>query len=123
MVREVGKTIDHVDILFADAGATLGAPFDEHPDEAFVKVMDLNVKSVFNTIRLIAQKNASIENSSRGINTASITGIGVGSLSENATFGYSASKATVIHLMKNLAVELGPKGILLLRLDSRCEES
>jgi len=52
LVREVAKTTDHVDILFANAGATWGAPFDSHPDNAFAKVMDLNVKSVFNTIRL-----------------------------------------------------------------------
>lgn len=52
LVSQVAKTTDHVDVLFANAGATWGAPFDEHPDEAFAKVMDLNVKSVFNTIRL-----------------------------------------------------------------------
>lgn len=51
-MREVEKTTDHVDILFANAGATWGAAFDKHPDGAFAKVMDLNVKSVFNTIRL-----------------------------------------------------------------------
>lgn len=52
LVREVEKTTDHVDILFANAGATWGQAFDKHPDGAFGKVMDLNVKSVFNTIRL-----------------------------------------------------------------------
>ena len=52
LVREVSKTTDHVDILFANAGATWGESFDTHPDAAFAKVMDLNVKSVFNTIRL-----------------------------------------------------------------------
>ena len=41
-----------MDILFANAGATWGEKFDTHPDGAFAKVMDLNVKSVFNTIRL-----------------------------------------------------------------------
>ena len=35
LVREVGKTTDHVDILFANAGATWGAAFDRHPDGAF----------------------------------------------------------------------------------------
>jgi NAD(P)-dependent dehydrogenase (short-subunit alcohol dehydrogenase family) len=48
-VKEVMKTTDHVDILFANAGATWGEAFDTHPDSAFAKVMDLNVKSVFNT--------------------------------------------------------------------------
>jgi NAD(P)-dependent dehydrogenase (short-subunit alcohol dehydrogenase family) len=52
LVCEVAKTTDHVDILFANAGATWGEKFDTHPDQAFAKVMDLNVKSVFNTIRL-----------------------------------------------------------------------
>jgi len=54
-VKEVSKTTDHVDILFANAGATWGEKFDTHPDSAFAKVMDLNVKSVFNTIRLYVQ--------------------------------------------------------------------
>jgi NAD(P)-dependent dehydrogenase (short-subunit alcohol dehydrogenase family) len=106
----------------------------------------LNVKSVFNTIRLFVslllslslsppifgkieetsrierlivdsfapmlQKNATIEDPSRVIITASVAGIGIGSLGKNATFGYSASKAAVIHLAKNLAVELGPRHIL-----------
>jgi NAD(P)-dependent dehydrogenase (short-subunit alcohol dehydrogenase family) len=52
LVQEVAKTTNHVDILFANAGATWGEAFDTHPDTAFAKVMDLNVKSVFNTIRL-----------------------------------------------------------------------
>ncbi len=121
LVKEVSKTTDHVDILFANAGATWGEKFDTHPDAAFAKVMDLNVKSVFNTIRLyvsvssalllklvlqskqladqcscrfapLLQKKATVEDPSRVIVTASIAGLGVGSLGENATFGYSASK-------------------------------
>ena len=52
LVKKVSETTDHVDILFANAGATWGEKFDTHPDGAFAKVMDLNVKSVFNTIRL-----------------------------------------------------------------------
>lgn len=47
LVKEVEKYTDHVDILLANAGATWGASFDEHPESAFAKVMDLNVKSVF----------------------------------------------------------------------------
>ncbi len=78
--------------------------------------MDLNVKSVFTTIRLFApllRKRGSIEDPSRVIITASVAGIGVGSLGDHGTYGYSASKAAVIHLAKNLAVELGPRHILV----------
>ncbi|KAI4145884.1 MAG: hypothetical protein L6R39_003663 [Caloplaca ligustica] len=115
LVKEVQKTTDHVDILFANAGATWGEKFDTHPDSAFAKVMDLNVKSVFNTIRLFApllQRKATQEDPSRVIVTASVAGLGVGHLGEHATFGYSASKAAAIHLTRNLAVELGPRHIL-----------
>jgi NAD(P)-dependent dehydrogenase (short-subunit alcohol dehydrogenase family) len=42
-----------------------------------------------------------------------VAGIGIGSvLTENATFSYSASKSAVLHLARNLAVELGPRNIL-----------
>ena len=56
LVKKVSAKTDHIDILLANAGATWGESFDTHPDKAFAKVMDLNVKSVFNTIRLCVQK-------------------------------------------------------------------
>ena len=61
----------------------------------------------------LLEKKATITDPSRVIITASIAGIGVGSLGEHATFGYSASKAAALHLTRNLAVELGPRGILV----------
>lgn len=51
LAAEVAKHTDKVDILFANAGATWGEAFDKHPESAFSKVMDLNVKSVFYTIQ------------------------------------------------------------------------
>lgn len=116
LVAEVSKTTDHVDILFANAGATWGAPFESTTESSFAKVMDLNVKSVFYTAQKFApllQKVGKIGDPARIIITASVAGLGVGSLGETATFSYSASKAAAISLSKNLAVELGPKGILV----------
>ena len=52
LVREVSKETDHVDILFANAGATWGAYFDQVDEKnGWDKVMDLNVKGVFFTIQ------------------------------------------------------------------------
>lgn len=115
LVAEVAKHTDHVDILFANAGASWGASFDKTPENTFNKVMDLNVKSVFLCVQKFApllRKKASISDPSRVIVTASVAGIGVGSLGEHATFAYSASKAAALHLTRNLAVELAPQGIL-----------
>ncbi|CAM1510035.1 Fc.00g003700.m01.CDS01 [Cosmosporella sp. VM-42] len=114
LLDEVKKHTDHVDILFANAGATWGESFDTHGDAAFAKVMDLNVKAVFNTIRLftpLLQKRAALDDPSRVLITASVAGLGIGTIGKQGTYGYSASKAAVIHLGRNLAVELGPRHI------------
>ena len=60
----------------------------------------------------LLQSQATLSSPSRVIITASVAGIGVGSLGESATFGYSASKAAAIHLARNLAVDLGPRHII-----------
>jgi len=51
LVAEVEKHTDHVDILLANAGATWGEAFDKHPESAFAKVMDLNVRAVFTSVQ------------------------------------------------------------------------
>merc|ERR1712000_88211 len=114
LLEQVKKHTDTIDILFANAGASWGEAFDSHPDSAFAKVMDLNVKAVFNTIQQFApllQKGATKEDPARVLITASVAGRGIGTLGKQGTYGYSASKAAVIHLGRNLAVELGPRHI------------
>ncbi|KAL1978119.1 hypothetical protein VTN31DRAFT_978 [Thermomyces dupontii] len=115
LVAEVSKTTDHVDILLANAGATWGESFDKYPEAAFSKVMDLNVKSVFYLIQKftpLLQAKATQENPSRVIITASVAGIGIGTIGANGTYAYSASKAAAISIARTLAVELGPRHIL-----------
>jgi NAD(P)-dependent dehydrogenase (short-subunit alcohol dehydrogenase family) len=114
LVSQVSAQTEHVDILLANAGATWGEQFDSHPDAAFAKVMDLNVRGVFNLVREFAPllaRRASVEDPSRVLITASTAGLGIGTIGKQGTYGYSASKAAVIHLGRNLAVELGPRGI------------
>ena len=116
LVAAVRAHTAHVDILFANAGATWGAPFDAYPEAAFSKVMDLNVKAVFYSVQRFApllQARASVDDPARVIITASAAGQGVGSLGQQATFAYSASKAAAVHLARNLAVDLGPRHILV----------
>jgi NAD(P)-dependent dehydrogenase (short-subunit alcohol dehydrogenase family) len=52
LVRNVQEFERHVDILVCNAGATWGGPFEPTPDWSSQKVLDLNVRGVFNTIRL-----------------------------------------------------------------------
>ncbi len=122
LVAAVRARTEHVDILMANAGATWGAPFDAYPEPAFAKVMDLNVKAVFFCAQRFAPLltrpgRATAEEPSRVIVTASVAGLGVGSLGANATFAYSASKAAAVHLARNLAVDLGPRHV---RVNALC---
>ena len=52
LVDELKKTEDRIDILVANAGATWGGPLEPTPDWATKKVLDLNVRGVFNQVRL-----------------------------------------------------------------------
>jgi NAD(P)-dependent dehydrogenase (short-subunit alcohol dehydrogenase family) len=51
-VKKVQETDDKLDILVCNAGATWGGPFDPTPDWSSKKVLDLNVRGVFNLARL-----------------------------------------------------------------------
>ncbi|CAN9090519.1 unnamed protein product [Alternaria alternata] len=117
LVKEVSKHTDHVDILFANAGATWGSTFEETDEKnGWDRVMDLNVKGVFFTIQKftpLLTKSATMQDPSRVIVTGSVAGIGTGSLGETGAWSYAASKAAVLHLARNLAVELGPRHILV----------
>lgn len=72
----------------------------------------LTTSSVLHSFAPLLRKRADLNNPSRVLVTASVAGLGVGTVGPNATFGYSASKAAVLHLTRNLAVELGPQYIL-----------
>ena len=45
--RPHGRILEEIDILVNNAGATWGAPAEEHPLEAWDKVMNLNVRGIF----------------------------------------------------------------------------
>ncbi|KZM27905.1 uncharacterized protein EKO05_0006757 [Ascochyta rabiei] len=117
LVAEVRKHTDHVDVLFANAGATWGSEFEKVDERnGWDKVMDLNVKGVFFTIQKftpLLTARSTTDAPSRVIVTGSVAGIGVGSIGSVGAYSYAASKAAVLHLARNLAIELGPRHILV----------
>lgn len=64
-----------VDILVNNAGASWGAPAEDHPLEAWDKVMNLNVRGYFLLSQAIAKKSMIARRSGRIINVASIAGL------------------------------------------------
>ena len=98
-----------VDILVNNAGATWGAPAEDHPLEAWDKVMNLNVRSIFLMSQAIGKHSMIPRKSGRIINVASIAGL-AGS-QDLSTVAYQTSKAAVINFTRSLAGEWGKFGI------------
>ena len=101
--------LGQVDILVNNAGATWGAPAEDHPLEAWDKVMNLNVRSIFLMSQAIGKHSMIPRKSGRIINVASIAGL-AGS-QDLSTVAYQTSKAAVISFTRSLAGEWGKFGI------------
>ncbi|SAM02159.1 hypothetical protein [Absidia glauca] len=120
LVAKLSEQETHLDVLVNNSGATWGkelfeggAPIDEYPDEAFQKVVNLNLNRVFSLIQAclpLLRANASTEHPSCIINIGSINGIVPPSFE---SYAYSASKAGVHHLTRHLSARLGREGILV----------
>lgn len=100
-------------VLVNNAGASWGAPFALYPDSAWQALMALNVQAPFTLAQRmmpVLEQAASADDPARIINIGSIAGLGT----DNANaFAYSASKAALHQLTRNLARELAPRHILV----------
>jgi gluconate 5-dehydrogenase len=106
---ETLQRIGDVDILVNNAGATWGAPAETHPLDAWDKVMNLNVRSIFLMSQAIGARSMIPRKSGRIINIASIAGL---SGSADMQFiAYGTSKGAVVNFTRTLAGEWGKYGI------------
>ena len=109
VVAEALQRLGRIDILVNNAGATWGAPAEDHPLEAWDKVMNLNVRSLFLFAQAVAKASMIPQGGGRIINLASIAGL-AGSL-DMKFIAYGTSKGAVVNFTRTLAGEWGPYGI------------
>ncbi|MGH6646103.1 SDR family oxidoreductase [Aquabacterium sp.] len=102
--------LGHIDILVNNAGATWGAAAQEHPLEAWDKVMNLNVRGYFLLSQAVAKASMIPRKQGRIINIASIAGLG-GNPPFMQTIAYNTSKGAVVNFTRGLACEWGHLGI------------
>ncbi len=110
IVNDTMERLGHIDILVNNAGATWGAPAEDHPMEAWDKVMNLNIRSLFVISQLVAKASMIPRGRGRIINVASIAGLG-GNPTEMKTIAYNTSKGAVVNFTRALAGEWGAHGI------------
>jgi NAD(P)-dependent dehydrogenase (short-subunit alcohol dehydrogenase family) len=105
-VNRVVADFGRLDVMFANAGIAHSAPFLQHPEAQWHRVLRVNLTGVYLCCQAAARQMV-VQGGGRIIATASINGFrGVENL-----VGYNVAKAGVIELTKTMAVELAHHGI------------
>lgn len=99
------------DILVNNAGATWGAPAEDHPLEAWDKLVNVNLTGPFVLTQLIAKKSMLPAKYGRIINVASIAGLMGQDVRIVRTIAYNATKGGLVNFTRALAAEWGEHGI------------
>lgn len=104
--NDVKEKFGSVDIVVNNAGISARASIFDYPVDEFEKIMDLNVKAVFNSVKVAA---TIMKEQGGGVilNTSSMVSI----YGQQSGVGYPASKFAVNGITKSLARELGPHNI------------
>jgi NAD(P)-dependent dehydrogenase (short-subunit alcohol dehydrogenase family) len=111
LAGEISGQEPKLHILVNNAGANWGEALETYPDDAWDKVLALNVKAVFHLTRSLVPQlaaAATANDPARVINIGSIDGLQVPAMD---TYAYSTSKAAVHHLTRVLAKKLAPQKI------------
>jgi len=106
LVDDVMADFGNVDVLINNAGITKDNLLMRMSEEDFDKVIEINLKSVFNMTKavqkiMLKNRNGSI------INMSSVVGVKANAGQAN----YAASKAGMIGFTKSVALELGSRNI------------
>jgi NAD(P)-dependent dehydrogenase (short-subunit alcohol dehydrogenase family) len=109
VVDEAMVKLGRIDILVNNAGATWGAPAEDYPIEAWDKVMNLNIRSLFLFAQAVGKASMIPNRHGRIINVASIAGLG-GSM-DVKFIAYGTSKGAAVNFTRTLAAEWGAYGI------------
>ncbi|MBP0632300.1 MULTISPECIES: SDR family oxidoreductase [unclassified Cupriavidus] len=111
LADEAIAKLGHVDILVNNAGATWGAPAEDHPVEAWDKVMNLNIRGLFLLSQRIGKLSMIPRRYGRIINVASIAGLAGNPPGSMETIAYNTSKGAVVNFTRTLAGEWGEHNI------------
>jgi NAD(P)-dependent dehydrogenase (short-subunit alcohol dehydrogenase family) len=114
-VQAAVESFGDLDALILNAGVVTNGAIDEQPLAEFETMLSVNLRAPVLAIRAAMP---ALRTSQRPaiVVTASVSGLG----GDAGLWGYCASKAAIINLVRSLAVELGPEGI---RVNAVCPGS
>lgn len=100
-----------IDILINNAGTTWGAPTEEHPLEAWQKVVNLNLTGTFMVTQAVGARSMIPNRYGRILNIASIAGTRGNPPGLLKTIAYNTTKGGLVNFTRALAAEWGAHGI------------
>ncbi len=106
LIENISKDFSTIDVLVNNAGITKDNLLMRMPEQDFDKVLDVNLKSVFNMTKAI-QRTMLKQRFGSIINISSVVGVKGNAGQSN----YAASKAGIIGFSKSIALELGSRNI------------
>jgi len=105
LIEEVLARYGGLHILVNNAGATWGAPAEQHPLDAWNKVINLNLTAVFALSQAAANLAMIPASYGRIVNIASVAGLSGTHPDFMRTIAYNASKGGVVNFTRSLAAE------------------
>jgi gluconate 5-dehydrogenase len=111
MLSKVLERFGKVDVLVNNAGATWGAPAEDHPLEAWQKLVNLNLTGTFLVTQAVGKRSMIPNRYGRIVNVASIAGLRGNPVGMLKTIAYNTTKGGVVNFTRTLAAEWGEYGI------------
>ncbi len=96
-----------IDILVNCAGVNAASGYFEATDESWQRVLDVNLRGAHWACQIFGQQMVNDRRGGAILNIGSVTA----HLPLSRVFAYSASKAALVNLSKNIARELAPQGV------------
>lgn len=103
--------LDHCDILVNNAGTAWVAPAEDHPIEAWQKLVNLNLTGVFVLTQEIGRRSMIPRRYGRILNIASTAGLRGNPPNSNEGIAYNTTKGGLVNFTRALAGEWGEFGI------------
>ena len=111
LVERVVSEVGEIDILVNNAGATWGAPTVEHPLDAWMKVMNVNLNGTFVLTQSVLRRCMLPRGWGRIINVASVAGLQGNDPGMTPTLAYNTSKGGLVNFTRALSSEVAARGV------------
>jgi NADP-dependent 3-hydroxy acid dehydrogenase YdfG len=116
LAERVTSAVGEVDLVVANAGVMLAAPFSEGRTQEWEQMVDINLSGLLSTVNAFVPSLLAVAGRGGTADLVTISSVAATSTFPNFAV-YCATKAAVSHLARNLRTELGPKDVRVTNIE------